>query len=206
MNLQQKKELIGFTILMLVLSCILSIIMLFVFSSEDKIVTQTITKEEMIHIRESPFSADSTKSILIPVTANYNNQTFHLDAFCSGIPVSTDSWNYIGIDFLDANKEYEYSTELNFWDASGYDDEGHWHETDNNEDFKFVRESKGTFYIKITSVDYDIMPYTIDIIINKRRGSTIVFWIILILSIGAIIYLANYKENLRNRKRGLYYD
>ena len=205
MNIAQKKELISFSINILLINCVGCIIILFVFSSEDLSLSKHYSIDDLTSIHHN---TDSTsQAVLIPLKAAYNNQTFSFDASCSNIPANiANSWFYIGIDVLNAKKEYEYSTELSFWDASGYEGGYGWHENYIKENFKFVRENKGDFYIKLTSVDYDVTPYSLMLNINSRGGSTILFWIILFASIAAIIGLINYKDTIPKLKSRLYYD
>ncbi|MBI2267085.1 MAG: DUF4178 domain-containing protein [Armatimonadetes bacterium] len=58
----------------------------------------------------------------------------------------------VDVDFLDEeHNPVSLALDCDFWDESGYDDEGYWHETHSRETHRFVLKEKGTYYVEVNS-------------------------------------------------------
>jgi len=95
--------------------------------------------------------------------------------------------NHVEGAVLDANKKHLFSFGEEFWQESGYDEEGAWTERKTSYDIKITLQ-KGTYYFGFEPENPKILS-RINIIVNKKGGSAIPFFTagIIALLIGLIL-------------------
>ena len=79
-------------------------------------------------------------------------------------------WSYVGIELLNANKEYLFSFGDEMWYETGYDSEGSWREYKNKYSTKITIPDKGKFFFKVnyenaptaSSIPFDLSPFRFD--------------------------------------------
>jgi len=81
--------------------------------------------------------------------------------------------NHVEGTVLDADKKHLFSFGEEFWQESGYDDEGSWTERKTDYDIKITLQ-KGTYYLGFEAENSRIVS-RINVVVNKKGGSAIPF-------------------------------
>jgi len=81
--------------------------------------------------------------------------------------------NHVEGTVLDSNKKHLFSFGEEFWQESGYDDEGAWTERKANYDIKITLQ-KGTYYLGFEPENPRVIS-KIGVVVNKKGGSAIPF-------------------------------
>lgn len=113
--------------------------------------------------------------------------------------VSSNSWSFITVDLLDANKQYLFSFGDEMWHESGYDSDGGWTESTNEFDMKVTFPNKGLFYLSVGGEkSTNNRNASVTVTVNKKVGSSLAFSVVgilcLILAVG--IWFFENKEKL----------
>lgn len=109
--------------------------------------------------------------------------------------VGVNQSSYVAGNVLDKNKELLFGFGKDVWNEEGYDDEGYWHETENNYETKITFPIKGKYYFEFESEPTETNQTSdIYVEITQKQASTLIFewfgWLGLIAA-GILFVLAN---------------
>lgn len=109
--------------------------------------------------------------------------------------VGINQSSFVTGNVLNENKEYLFGFGKDVWNEEGYDDEGYWHETENNYETKVTFPVKGKYYFEFESEATD--PNQISdmyVEIAQKQASSLIFqwfgWLSLIAA-GILFVMAN---------------
>lgn len=109
--------------------------------------------------------------------------------------VGINQSSFVTGNVLSENKEYLFGFGKDVWNEEGYDDEGYWHETENNYETKVTFPIKGKYYFEFESEATDpnqISDMYVEIV--QKQASSLIFqwfgWLSLIAA-GILFVMAN---------------
>ncbi len=106
-------------------------------------------------------------------------------------------WSYVEVEVLDKNKKHLFSFGDGMWHEAGVDDEGSWVESNTNYSMDITFKEIGEYYFKIISERNDGEGNPIYISVVQKRGSSVAFITLGILSFiaaGAAYYFSTQVE------------
>jgi hypothetical protein len=100
--------------------------------------------------------------------------------------VDNGAWSFVSGDVLDENKNYLFGFGGEFWEESGRDSDGTWHENKENYNLKVTFPEKGIFYLSFESQMKTLgSGGNIKIKVEEKRGSALAHFVLGVFSIVA---------------------
>ncbi len=116
--------------------------------------------------------------------------------------VQSMAWSFVNGDVLDENKNYLFGFGGEFWEEQGRDSDGAWREAKENFDLKVTFPKPGKFYLKFESeMKTPDSGQGINIVVKKKRGSSLAHFILglfsIIAAVGILFYANSEKSTVR---------
>ncbi len=156
--------LIGFAILCFITSLVMG-------SSTGEVINVKVNKETVL----GPVNNKKANTVyLVKVYQNLGNRAS----------------NYIGVDILNANKEFLFAFGKELWWEEGYDSDGRWTEGTKNVEMKITLKDVGEHYFRVSP---DGSAGGMHVTVEQRRGSSLPHFtmgiVSIIAGIGLLIYI-----------------
>ena len=137
-------------------------------------------------------SLPKTGGLIGPVEIKKDNTVCTIKSYQD---VALNQSSFLTGNVLDENKQYLFGFGKDLWNEEGNDDEGYWHETENNYETRVTFPIKGKYYFEFEAEPTD--PNQISdmyVEIAQKQASSLIFqwfaWLSLI-SAGILFVLAN---------------
>jgi hypothetical protein len=155
---------------------IISLITAWAFSMEtqrlfsDKIRTYASPSSPNQHAIAGEEEEGKGMATIGPITVQRHKEVYKI-SIASDIP--ENNWAFVEGEVLDAEKDYLFSFDKELWHETGSDSDGFWRELQDYYSIKVTFPQPGQYYLNIKTDGSFFTHDTVQVIISKKRGSSI---------------------------------